>query len=255
MADKPQTNQQKPTKPTPYSWVNKNVINMFEANKITDPQAQKNIIWTIQAETGGVPKRENMNYSSAERIVNVFKNNKLFAGMSFDDAVQKAKDMNLVKNPQALANAVYGGRMGNTDPNDGWKYRGGAGLGITGKANYQAVFKQLGMPIDTDPDVLTKNPDLAMRANLAFLAINGKGKNLADINQVNKIIRPAVSYEERLKNNPMPTDEILIKARNMPVEQSVPVQKQVSMNPMDNLPTLSVASDGTPAFDIRPTFI
>lgn len=44
---------------------------------------------------------------------------------------------------------------------------------------------------------------------------------------------------------------------NSPYEAPVEENKQqpVSINSMDSLPTLSVASDGTPAFDTRPTYI
>lgn len=48
--------------------------------------------------------------------------------------------------PHQLANFVYGGRMGNTAPADGWNYRGGGIIMITGKANYAAVGKAIGDP-------------------------------------------------------------------------------------------------------------
>ena len=267
MADqKPQNKKaQKPApapKLVPYSWVTAETIEQMESGGIKSPQAQKNILWVIQAETNGVPKRENMNYTSAARIAQVFANNKLFKGLSPAQAARKAESMGLVRNPQALANAVYGGRMGNVDPNDGWKYRASTPMGITGKANHEAVFEKLGMPKDTDPDVLTKDPNLAMRADIAFLQINGKGKDLSDIKQVNNIIRSAVPFEERLRNNPMPSDDVIIRAKQskqpkqpkpiQPAKQPKPIQPaNTSAVPLQSL--MMKGTDGLPTLDTRPS--
>jgi putative chitinase len=68
------------------------------------------------------------------------------------DAMAKAYE----RQPERIANRVYGGRMGNgvEASGDGWKYRGRGALQLTGKANYQAFSDYI-----KRPDVMD-NPNL-----------------------------------------------------------------------------------------------
>lgn len=87
---------------------------------------------------------ENMNYRAA-RIAEVWPTR-------FPTVETAAPYAN---NPQALANKVYGGRMGNNDTGDGWRYRGRGLIGVTGKHNYQMLSDLTGVDYVTNPDLLS----------------------------------------------------------------------------------------------------
>ena len=61
------------------------------------------------------------------------------------------------RNPQKIANYVYGGRYGNTKPNDGWKFRGRGAIQTTFKNNYAQLNNMYGLPMGID---FTISPDL-----------------------------------------------------------------------------------------------
>ena len=86
------------------------------------------ILGEAHHETGGKfqPVTENLNYS-AKRLTQVWP--------SRFPTISSARPFE--KNPQKLANAVYGGRLGNTASNDGWLFRGRGLAQITGRENYR----------------------------------------------------------------------------------------------------------------------
>lgn len=86
------------------------------------------ILATADHETGSKlqPIEENLNYTTSARIRSVWPTR-------FRTTADAAP---YVREPQKLANFVYGGRMGNNATGDGWKYRGRGYVQITGRSNY-----------------------------------------------------------------------------------------------------------------------
>lgn len=66
-------------------------------------------------------------------------------------------------NQQKLGNEVYGGRMGNTGPNDGFTYRGRGIIQLTGKDGYRSVTQLLRQHDPAAPDLVV-NPDEVISA-------------------------------------------------------------------------------------------
>lgn len=88
---------------------------------------------------------ENLNYS-ADGLKKIFP--KYFPGTLAEG---------YARNPEKIANLVYGNRMGNgaEASGDGYKFRGRGALQLTGKSNYEAFSKYLNKPeIMTNPDLV-----------------------------------------------------------------------------------------------------
>ena len=71
------------------------------------------------------------------------------------------------RNPEKLANFVYGGRMGNVNPGDGYKFRGRGYIQLTGRETYREVGKIAGLDLENDPELASK-PENAIRIACAF---------------------------------------------------------------------------------------
>jgi putative chitinase len=130
---------------------------------------------------------ENLNYSSAARIRQVWPSR-------FASEVEAEP---YTRNAQLLANKVYGGRMGNTGPDDGWRYRGRGPIMATGKENYLAVGKKIGVDLVADPDKLA-NPATGLKAAIAWWEGNVPDSVMGDIVKVTKRVNGgAVGLEHR----------------------------------------------------------
>lgn len=109
--------------------------------------------------------QENMNYS-AQRLTQVWPSR----FKTIKDAEPYAR------NAEKLANYVYANRMGNGDSasGDGWKYRGGGVMQLTGKDMYKAYADYIGKPIDDTAQLVRKDLKTAIDSSMWLFAINKK---------------------------------------------------------------------------------
>ncbi|MNH23896.1 Chitinase class I [compost metagenome] len=91
---------------------------------------------------------ENLNYS-ADGLATTWKGR--YRGT---DGKPNAKALVLARKPEAIANDAYAGRNGNTQPGDGWRYRGRGLLQVTGRGNYRDAGAGLGLPLEQQPELL-----------------------------------------------------------------------------------------------------
>lgn len=97
----------------------------------------------------------------------------------------------------------YEGRadLGNTQPGDGVKYKGRGFIMITGRANYTAAGKALGIDLVNHPE-LAERPDVATKVSLWYWNkfVKPKISNFANTKQVTKKINGGVNgLQDRTK--------------------------------------------------------
>lgn len=92
---------------------------------------------------------ENLNYS-AEGLARVWPGR-----FRTDDGKPNAKALELARHPQAIANEVYNGRMGNRlGSNDGWDMRGRGPIMVTGADMYRKAGEGTGYNLIANPDLV-----------------------------------------------------------------------------------------------------
>lgn len=140
---------------------------------------------TVYHETGGFTEiRENMRYTTCKALRGAWPSR---FGSKTDDELKP-----LLKNPKDLAECVYGiesGRpvsdLGNTEPGDGYAFRGGGWFNTTGRGPVKKYCDALGIPMS--PAVLDDPV-----ATLKFAVLewtDGKCNALADANELRKIAK------------------------------------------------------------------
>jgi putative chitinase len=149
------------------------------------PLRVAHFIAQVLHETGGLAVQiESLNYS-APRLPKVWPSRFQPTG-PLDPAA-------FAHNQQKLGNEVYGGRMGNTGPNDGFTYRGRGLLQLTGKDSYQEATATLQASDPGAPDFVAL-PDAVFSAQwcLAVAAAKwaARGCNaFADQDNVRRVTR------------------------------------------------------------------
>jgi putative chitinase len=146
-------------------------------NTFSSPDDLPNFVAQVLHESGFLCRLdENLNYS-AERLAQVWPNR--FPSLS---AAQP-----YARNPRALANKVYGGRLGNTSPDDGWRYHGRGLIQLTGRANYAMAQDLTGMALLDVPELLLE-PEPALRASVAWWEKSVPDDALNDVRRVTRYV-------------------------------------------------------------------
>lgn len=71
------------------------------------------------------------------------------------------------RRPEAIANRVYGQRMGNVHEGDGWIFRGRGLVMVTGREGYRLVGRLMGQDLEVSPQLL-EQPHYALEAAIAW---------------------------------------------------------------------------------------
>jgi putative chitinase len=119
---------------------------VMEKFQINTPLRLAHFLAQCGHESGGFRlTKENLNYS-AKGLNGIFK--KYFPTLEAAAAYERK--------PEKIANKVYANRMGNgaESTGDGAKFCGRGYIQLTGKDNYTAFFKSIGLPADSDPTLV-----------------------------------------------------------------------------------------------------
>jgi putative chitinase len=129
----------------------------LERFHITNLERLAAFLAQIAHESGFAPVRENLMYRNPWRLKTIFPS-------GFKDLSIATITLKYVGRPVAIANRAYGTnakvpyRLGNGDEasGDGWRYRGGGVIQITGLDNFKALSVATGIDYIKFPDKITE---------------------------------------------------------------------------------------------------
>jgi putative chitinase len=188
-------------------------------------------------ETGGLTIERESGLYSARRLLEIFGVGRHSA------AITPGEARIIARNGPAIFERVYGlgnprkaKELGNTQPGDGYKYRGGGILQTTGRANYRRMGKKCGVDFETYPEFVLSaehalKPALAewSEGHLNVAAdnddirtitrrINGGYNGLADRQAWLRRIKPLI---DRVDLSLIPSPAATPKPKQKPIAETV----------------------------------
>lgn len=131
---------------------------------ITDKGVFHEFLAIVLQESGEFKhKIENM-YYRAQTLANTWP--KRFSSTSKKPYSPNGLASKYAKNPEGLANYVYGGRMGNILPDDGWRFRGRAFIGVTGRGMFEAYAAYINEDVEKCAELMGTSNRYALDASL-----------------------------------------------------------------------------------------
>ena len=163
--------------------------NLLGQAEINTPLRIAHFMAQVLHETGGGRVLyENLSYATPERLLQIF------GAGHHSAAIQPEEVPNLIGNPQALAERVYGlgnprkaQELGNLNPGDGYKYRGRGALQTTGGTNYRRASIASGVDFYTNPDWIVAAEHLLKPALREWT--DGDLNSAADQNDLRRITK------------------------------------------------------------------
>ncbi|HEV7684794.1 MAG TPA: hypothetical protein VGO68_21975 [Pyrinomonadaceae bacterium] len=160
----------------------------FEEAGITTPQRMAHFLAQVMQETGTLKVlREDMGYKVPQML-------KIFGVHHHSANVTAAEAPGLAHNGPALAERVYGlgnphkaHELGNTQPGDGFRYRGNGVLQMTGREAHRRMGLATGLDFEGNPDLATL-AEHALKPALKEWS-DGHLNSAADSNDIVKITR------------------------------------------------------------------
>lgn len=222
--------------------------------------AQSNILANVDKESGFNPRSEELGKYSGKTLYKLYGPPGVEGGQPADGknkvrfpTLASAEEL-VSKGPEAVGDVIYGGRMGNNEKGDGYKYRGRGFIQITGKEQYAAISKEIGVDLVKDPD-LANDPSTAAKIIPAFFKLKlgkkGKLEDLENIDRVNSMVGSAsekskadrkvlaAKYKSELgvpSNQALP--ETLIPSTGTKIDQSSKENKQLKDEVKDKPPII-----------------
>lgn len=149
-----------PAAPNPSAWTA--AINAaWSRYGFTTPQSQAGFLGITGNETGGyvAVHTEDTRWNAAQ-MVSLF-------NLPSETAIELSH-----QSAEVRANVCYAHKIGNGDEasGDGWKYRGRGIVQLTGRANYRAAGRAIGIDLEADPDAVIRDPAVSALVAAWFMA-------------------------------------------------------------------------------------
>lgn len=200
---------------------------MAEAG-INDPNEAAAFLGQMDHESGGLTKlEENLNYKP-EQFLKIFGKR---AGITTEAEAAAI----IAQGKEAQGEAMYGGawgarNLGNTEKGDGFAFRGRGFTQLTGRDNYTAASKALGIDLVNNPDMAAE-PEVAAQIatwywqNRAGLSEAGKAGDVEAVTR--KINGGTHGLADRTAKTAMYAQDIASGKLTIPTKQAEPEQPAV----------------------------